>query len=101
MVEDKIRYGILFDYYEKLLTDKQKEYFKMSYFLDYTLQEIALEFNISRNAVFDQIKKTISLLDFYEEKLCLYQNDLLRFKIYDKLNLDDNNPLVKELKQIK
>lgn len=101
MIEDKVKYNILFDYYEDLLTIKQKEYFKMNYFYDYTLKEIAENYKISRNAVFDQIKKTLVLLDFYEEKLKLYQNELKRQEIYKKYNLDDNNEMVKELKKIK
>ena len=63
----------LFDIYMELLTDKQKEYFIAYYYDDLSLAEIASEKNVSRNAIFDQIKKAISLLEFYEEKLSLYR----------------------------
>ena len=49
----------LYDYYKGLLTSKQQEYFEMYYFNDYSLGEIAAYLNISRNAVFDQIKKAL------------------------------------------
>ena len=52
----------LYDIYNELLTDKQKMYFEEYYYCDMTLQEIASLHNISRNAVFDQLKKTISIL---------------------------------------
>lgn len=59
----------LFDNYSSLLTDKQKMYFEAYYYDDWSLAEIAENYNISRNAVFDQIKKTISILNRYEESL--------------------------------
>lgn len=55
--EKKAWYNQLFDLYGDLLTDKQQSYFKLYYFEDYSLQEIAEVFEVSRNAVFDQLKK--------------------------------------------
>lgn len=63
----------LFDTYKELLTDKQQEYFILYYYEDYTLKEIAENKNISRNAVFDQLKKVVKILEEYEEKLSLYK----------------------------
>lgn len=56
----------LFDIYGLLLTDKQQEYFKMYYFYDLSFAEIAEDFKISRNGVFDQIKKAINNLNNFE-----------------------------------
>ena len=61
---------MLYDEYKKLLTVKQQEYFEMYYFEDYSLSEIASFCNVSRNAIFDQLKKTISNLEHYES--CLH-----------------------------
>ena len=61
----------LFDIYKELLTDKQQEYFTLHYFDDLSFAEIAIEKNVSRNAAFDQIKKTLHALEDYEEKLKL------------------------------
>ena len=69
-----LEYVCLFDYYGELLTDKQKTYFKDYYFNNLTLQEIADNNKVSKNAVHKNIKEILSKLDFYEEKLKLYSN---------------------------
>lgn len=62
----------LYDIYQNLLTPKQKSYFYDYYFLDLSLAEIAENYNLSRNAIFDQIKHTENKLLEFEEKLKLY-----------------------------
>ncbi|MDE7213906.1 MAG: DNA-binding protein, partial [Anaeroplasmataceae bacterium] len=47
----------LYDAYGLLLTDKQRDYFESYYFDDLSISEIASNFEVSRNAVFDQIKR--------------------------------------------
>jgi len=69
-----IYYIELFDYYGDLFTEKQKEYFKDYYFNNLTLQEIADNNNVSKNAVHKNIKEIIKKLDYYELKLNLYNN---------------------------
>jgi len=69
-----MHYVELFDYYGDLFTDKQKEYFIDYYFNNLTLQEIAENNNISRNAVHKNIKDVTEKLDYYESKLNLYSN---------------------------
>ena len=75
-IDKKAYYAILFEYYKNLLTDKQIDTFICYYNEDYSLAEIADEFGTSRNAVWDTLKKVVSLLEHYEEKLRLYQKDL-------------------------
>ena len=93
-------YNQLFDCYEKLLTTKQQEYFKMYYFLDYSLGEIASSFELSRNAVFDALSKTTKLLTEYEEKLHLLANKKARWLIIEKLEKEYSKELLEELKKI-
>ena len=69
-----IYYVTLFDYYGQLFTDKQREYFIDYYFNNLTLQEIADNNNVSKNAVHKNIKDITKKLDYYEEKLNLYNN---------------------------
>jgi predicted DNA-binding protein YlxM (UPF0122 family) len=69
-----VYYSELFDYYGELFTDKQKEYFIDYYFNNLTLQEIADNNNVSRNAVHKNIKDITKKLEYYEEKLNLYSN---------------------------
>jgi len=69
-----VHYVELFDYYGELFTDKQKEYFIDYYFNNLTLQEIADNNEVSRNAVHKNLKDILQKLDYYESKLNLYSN---------------------------
>lgn len=69
----------LFDIYGNLLTEKQQTYFKDYYFFDLSFSEIAENYEISRNAVFDQIKKAIANLCDIDSKLCL-KNKFVKIK---------------------
>lgn len=73
MMEDSIYLNNLYDYYGELLTVKQQQYFEDYYWNNLTLSEIAENNNISRNAIHKQLKETVEKLNFYEEKLKLYQ----------------------------
>lgn len=81
-------YYELFEYYKSLLTDKQIEYFIDYYYNNLTLQEIADNNNISRNAVSKNIKDIIKKLEYYEEKLKLYYKKCKIEKLIK--NLDEN-----------
>lgn len=63
--------GILYGFYQNLLTDKQKTYFSMYYEKDYSLKEIADYYEVSRNAVYDQIRIVSNKLIEFEENLKL------------------------------
>lgn len=85
VLEKKEQLNKLFDMYQTLLTDRQIEYFKYYYQDDYSLQEIAELLDVSRNAIFDQLKNVQQHLYTYEEKLNLLKNKLLRLDIIDQL----------------
>lgn len=76
-------YNSLFDHYQSLLTEKQKSYFSMYYENDYSLKEIADQFGISRNAVYDLINSTIKKLEEYEANLKLYTKSEKRKEYYE------------------
>ncbi|WP_164502876.1 putative DNA-binding protein [Metabacillus mangrovi] len=71
ILEKTTRMNYLFDFYQSLLTSKQKSYMSLYYLDDYSLGEIAEEYSISRQAVYDNIKRTEAMLEQYEEKLLL------------------------------
>lgn len=71
VLEKKEQLNELFDLYHTLLTEKQKLYFTLYYHQDYSLQEIAELQQVSRNNVFDHIKKVEEHLVDYENKLKL------------------------------
>ena len=80
---------ILFDYYEELLTDSQKNYFIDYYFNNLSLAEIAENENVSRNAVSKDLKLTKEKLVNYEEKLRLYEKDKKIRKVISKITEED------------
>lgn len=65
----------LLGYYQNLLSDRQREYMIKHFELDYSLSEIAKEYDISRQAVYDNIRRGIKILKDYEEKLSLWGRD--------------------------
>ncbi len=75
----------LYDIYCQLLTEKQRLYFEDYYYSDLSLAEIAENYDISRNAVFDQIKRATDALYNYEKNLGLQR----KFKKIEALNISD------------
>ncbi len=63
----------LYDFYQALLTDKQRDLLSGYYFDDLSLGELALQYQISRQSVFDAIKKSEQKLLDYEGKLKLWE----------------------------
>ena len=53
-----LRMNELFDFYGDLLTAKQRRYIELYYADDLSLGEIAEEFSVSRQAVYDNIRRT-------------------------------------------
>ena len=75
-MENIVYYSTLFDYYGKLLTTIQQDYFKDYYFNNLSLQEIADNYEVSRNAISKTLKDVKDKLDFYEDNLHLnYHKD--------------------------
>ena len=68
MTEETLYRTMLFDFYGELLTAKQKEYFDLHYNADYSLGEIAEMTGISRQGVWDIIKRAEETLRKTEEK---------------------------------
>ena len=87
-----IRMNYLFDFYQSLLTQKQKSYLELFYLRDYSLSEIADTFEVSRQAVYDNIRRTGDLVEDYEKKLELYQKFEQRREIYDEMKQHLSNP---------
>lgn len=74
-LEKKNHYNLLYGYYQGLFTEKQRAIFDSYYGEDYSLSEIADIFNISRNAVWDALKKMHQKLEEYENILHLVENN--------------------------
>lgn len=85
---------ILFDYYGDLLPDKQNEYFQDYYFDNLTLAEISENNDVSRNAIHKAIKEAEEKLEFYEEKLKLFEKSKQIKKIITNLDDDLQNEII-------
>ena len=69
---DKIaEVSLLYDFYGKLLTNRQRDAMQLYHEENLTLAEIADEFGISRQGVHDALKNAEKSLNGYEEKLGL------------------------------
>ncbi|AMS07581.1 MAG: putative DNA-binding protein [Limosilactobacillus oris] len=84
-IEKNYRINSLFEFYQPLLTKKQNDYLELYYGDDYSLGEIAENFHVSRQAVYDNIKRTESILEDYEQKLHLYAEFQARNRQADEI----------------
>ena len=74
----------LYEIYNKLLTPREKNYFEYYYFEDYSLQEIADNYDVSRSYVGKYLNGIEKKLNKYEEALNLYKrNNSIRSIISD------------------
>ncbi|WCM63200.1 putative DNA-binding protein [Paenibacillus polymyxa] len=85
-LEKTNRINRLFDFYEPLLTEKQQMFLKYYFHDDFSLGEIASEFQISRQAVYEHIKRAEQVLEMYEEKLGLLSKYERRIRDLEELN---------------
>lgn len=91
MAEDNVlektnRINLLFDFYEPLLTEKQRTVLRHYFHEDFSLGEIAAEFDISRQAVYEHVKRAEHVLEDYEQKLQLLGKHERRAQLIRELN---------------
>ena len=85
MLAKTTRINFLFDFYQSLLTDKQRQYMQLYYLEDLSLGEIAEEYSVSRQAVYDNVRRTEAMLEDYEAKLNLFSKFQQRIEIVEQL----------------
>ena len=108
MLEKREYLILLFDFYSALLTERQRLIFDLYYHDDLSLGEIAEEQNISRQAVYDILKRCENVLEEYENKLKLvnkFQSNKEKLQhallLVNQLESGSNNSILLELKNIK
>ncbi|USS85305.1 putative DNA-binding protein [Fructilactobacillus myrtifloralis] len=84
-LEKDNRINALFDFYGSLLTPKQADYIRQYYADDLSLGEISENFQVSRQAVYDNLRRTEMTLEKYEERMGLYQKFVTRNHLIDEL----------------
>ncbi|MFZ2780160.1 MAG: DNA-binding protein, partial [Leptotrichiaceae bacterium] len=65
----------LFLYYKNLFSEKQRLYLELYLEENNSLTEIAEGFKVTRQAVFDNIKRGFKQLDEYEKKLEIFKKE--------------------------
>jgi len=68
MTDGRLMQSMLFDFYGELLTEKQREYYDLHYNEDLSLAEIAEQTGISRQGVWDIIRRAEAVMKEIEEK---------------------------------
>ena len=102
MLEKTTRINYLYDFYQSLLTPKQRSYMALYYLEDFSLGEIAEEYDVSRQAVYDNIKRTETMLEDYEEKLLLFEKFQDRSRLIEGMKelLEENSPSLQKLSEM-
>ena len=74
-LEDFLKYSVLFSYYGELFPKKKRQYLELYLEENSSLSEIAEQCGVTRQAVFDNIKKGVQKLDEYESKLGIFEKE--------------------------
>ena len=103
-IEERLELSILYDFYGALLKDNQQRMFEASILEDYNFSEIAQEEGITRQGVYDTVKRATKQLELYEEKLGLVarfrkQKELVE-KLRDKLDGMDISSMDREWAEV-
>lgn len=95
MEQGRLERSMLLDFYGELLTEKQRDCFDMHYNEDLSLSEIAEQLGISRQGVWDNIRRAESALKEIEEK-----TGLIRRFTQNRLLLESLSEKIAELAQL-
>lgn len=87
-MDTQIYLSSLYDYYKNLLTDKQQAYFEDYYFDNLTMEEIAENMMVSKNAVSKSLIEVKEKLEYYERSLHLLENKKRIAEILPKEELE-------------
>ena len=96
-IEERVELAILYDFYGALLKENQQRMFEACILEDYNFTEIAQEEGISRQGVYDSIRRSTKQLREYEERLGLVEKFEKQKKLAKKIHQQlQELPLEKE-----
>ncbi|EDS72566.1 YlxM family DNA-binding protein [Anaerofustis stercorihominis] len=102
-MEKYFKMSYLIDIYSSLLTDKQLKVLEYYYNDDISLSEIASMLNISRQGVYDTLKRAEKIISEYDDKLNLLEKYERNIELIDKLEglCEDKESLslIKEIRE--
>lgn len=96
-LQKSIRINFLFDIYGTLLTKTQQKMIMLYYQDDLSLGEIAELEGVSRNAVFDSLKKGSKLLEKYESELHILAREEKMITLFEELRKEGLTPHEEEM----
>lgn len=70
-IDETTRVNLLYNFYHSLLTKKQSRYIELYYVEDFSLSEISEQLKVSRQAVLDNLHRTVNSLESFEQELRL------------------------------
>lgn len=85
MKTDALSMTLLFDFYGDLLTEKQRSYFDQYYNQDLSLAEIAENEGVSRQGVYDVLRRTVDTLRRMEQTAGCVARDKTRRRAAETL----------------
>ncbi|MGQ2374370.1 YlxM family DNA-binding protein [Companilactobacillus zhachilii] len=85
-IDETTRVNLLYNFYHSLLTKKQSRYLDLYYVEDFSLSEIAEQLDVSRQAVLDNLHRSVNLLESYEKELGLIEKTQEIDDISEKLD---------------
>ncbi len=103
MITKTRRMNDLLDWYENLLTTKQKAVMHLYYQQDYSLREIAQELEVSHNAIYDIIMRASNRLEAIEAQvkvLALYQKLQTQIEALKAKDIDAIQEIIAELEKL-
>lgn len=99
-LEEILEAGVLLNYYKNLLTEKQRDYLMEHLEEDMSLSEIAKKHGVTRQAVYDNIKRGVKTLYEYEEKIGFYKKECDIESLLEELKNDLNGTLLEKVDEI-
>jgi predicted DNA-binding protein YlxM (UPF0122 family) len=100
-LEEIVQQSILYDFYGELLSDHKKQIFEDYVLNDLSLSEIAAEQGISRQGVYDIVKRCTNELKEYEGKLCLVKKfQTIKNKLEEIKEIVQQTDMNKDMTQI-
>lgn len=100
MSRNKLQESLMLDYYGDLLTKHQVDILDEYFNEDLSMNEIADNYQISKAAVQDLIKRSMQQLENYEKVLKLIEKDKKLSDVLDQMKSEDNKLLDKYIKKL-
>ncbi len=97
-MEKDFRYVELFELYQGLLTDRQRQIFSSHYCYDLSLSEIAEPDGNTRQSVYAVVKNVKAKLDEYEREIGLYKKNQKLIELANEVGV--NKELAQKILEI-